>query len=259
MRKLLVLSVALTLLLGLGISGSWADTINGTTVNEITVFDQHGSGTGWDGQQEFKEVEPGAIAGDTWDLRGVWYDYAQKQLYVVAGFNLQTGAYDANHSALPVGDLFIKTDGTPILTLDGVGGTVKNSIYGTYNYAVTLGGSVYSLIGDTLLLQANASSSLGAANPYALAAHGVTSQTTPVTFGQLGIGSVGADFLLGDYYACYDLGFLGSDAANAFLHLTYACGNDGVNGKVPLPGALVLLGGGLVRLVAYSRRKRALV
>lgn len=39
---------------------------------------------------------------------------------------------------------------------------------------------------------------------------------------------------------------------------TATCANDVVQGCVPIPGALLLLGGGLVRLAGYARRKRSL-
>ena len=50
-------------------------------------------------------------------------------------------------------------------------------------------------------------------------------------------------------------GGLALDSAN---HITDE-GFDGVMQLQPLPGALVLLGAGLVRLAAYGRRKKAVI
>jgi hypothetical protein len=56
-------------------------------------------------------------------------------------------------------------------------------------------------------------------------------------------------------------GGLFQDDPNGVFCLTWGtstCANDVVQGCVPIPGAMVLLGAGMVRLAAYSRRKRAM-
>jgi len=270
MKKALILMAGLLLVLGM--SQAWADTLNGITVTAVTVFDQHGngdtSGTQWYGNQEYKEVEPGAATGNNWDFRGVWYDAANKALYVVAGFDMSVGAGDGTFT---VGDLFIRTGGViPNLTLDGVGGVVNNGVYTADGLGYTIaiqGGTAYLLTATSQLQQANATSSVGEANPYILLASGETVLANnlvtygPVTSGTGTETTTGATLALtGDYYACYDLSFLSfADIADSFYHLSYSCGNDGVNGyvpqgAVPLPGAIVLLGAGLLRLAAYRRR-----
>ncbi|AEB10018.1 VPLPA-CTERM sorting domain-containing protein [Desulfobacca acetoxidans] len=41
-----------------------------------------------------------------------------------------------------------------------------------------------------------------------------------------------------------------------FFWASGTCGNGPIDGKVPLPGAMLLLGAGMARLVAYARRRR---
>lgn len=42
----------------------------------------------------------------------------------------------------------------------------------------------------------------------------------------------------------------------SFFWASGTCGNGPIDGKVPLPGAMLLLGAGMARLVAYARRRR---
>jgi hypothetical protein len=73
-----------------------------------------------------------------------------------------------------------------------------------------------------------------------------------------------------NFYPLSDFALSGADTANLSVHLSnvpattnifiegWLAAQQSGSSVVPLPGALVLLGAGLVRLVAYSRRKRAL-
>ena len=55
---------------------------------------------------------------------------------------------------------------------------------------------------------------------------------------------------------CTDLGLI-PDTGDTWFHLTQECGNDNLMGHfVPLPGAFLLLGAGLTRLIAYVRRRQ---
>jgi len=263
------------------ISVAWADTINGSAVTAVTVFDKHGNGdtTGnsWYGNQEYREVEtpPNAATGNTWDFRGMWFDASAKKLYVVAGFDLSLGAHYAGQTNyLPMGDLFVRTGAAnPFLTLDGIGGSAPNSTYTVdgkgYTYAI-VGGTAYLLKTTSTLLQANAASSVGDANPFLLKYLNETQVATGlVTYGSVAAGSSGTDTITnvahalgGDFYAAYNLAWMGADLGDSFFHLSYACGNDGVNGfipsgSVPIPPSVLLLGSGLVGL-AYARRRRLL-
>ena len=172
---------------------AWADNINTTNVTPITIQDGHynpGAPMGdWYGQQEYQEVEwissnSYATPGNTWDLRGMWW--ASGKLYVVTGFNPNSGG--GNESQYPMGDLFIMTTDTPVLTdHNGVGSTQANSVFGGtnalgYDVAVTIGGKGYSLSPETYLRNADASSSLGAANPFKVDDYSTVTSLDPQSF-----------------------------------------------------------------------------
>ena len=56
---------------------------------DITIFDQMSSGTGWWGQQENNEVEPGCVGGQQWDLEGFYLDQDTAMLYMIGGYNFR--------------------------------------------------------------------------------------------------------------------------------------------------------------------------
>jgi hypothetical protein len=73
----------------------------------ITINDEHSSGSGWYGSSEDQEVEPGCITGQQWDLEGFFVNGLT--LSMVAGYNLVTGV--PGYPQVVSGDLFIDVDG----------------------------------------------------------------------------------------------------------------------------------------------------
>lgn len=282
MKKFFIVMGAIGVLALLA-SGAWADNINGTTVNAVTVYDGYGTGSGVEGHQEVNEVEPGASTTplNAWDFKGMFYDPNAKALYVVTGFqvNQNTGAgNDGGWGNFPLGDLFIYTGASTVnTTITATGGSNPNSDFTAdkngYDFAVrTSGGTfgtVYDLSPTSTLLQAN-QQALGKANPYLLQLADSPNTEPTVATGKVSFGSIasgtGTDYdagsfsLAGYYFIKYDLGWLDGSIVNSFFHMSYSCGNDGIDGlitpgaAVPIPGSLLLLGTGLFGLAALRGR-----
>jgi hypothetical protein len=235
----------------------------------ITIYDgkeQSPNYTGTGVGREVNETEPGTVTTPiaSWDFEGFFLN--GNTLTAVAKFDLALGAIDTNGtSRLPVGDLFIKTDGTPLMDTSGFPNvnkpnTVSNSTYNTYTYAVIFNshdslnaGQAYSLTGTSQLFTAQGNA-VNSSNPWQYAKDG-TSIGSPLTWVTGQLDATDPSGFGGHYFAQIDLSSL-TGLGNAHFKLTYQCGNDDLHGKVPLPGAVLLLGAGMARLVAYARRRK---
>ncbi|RLA99175.1 MAG: hypothetical protein DRG83_13440 [Deltaproteobacteria bacterium] len=247
-------------------SSTWALDLG----NNITIYDNRSSGTGWfAGSQanphEDQEVEPGMQTGQVWDLEGFFLDGTT--LAVVGGFDFEDGygGYDS-------GDIFIDTDGVvkygtdaELGQMSGDGITTISNVYG-YEYVLDLDFdsmtySVLQLSSDSFLsvyFDENEGS-----NPWRYKEGGSKVsgwQGKSFEFYKEGLGdSEVADLLGGSHYAfAVDLGFL-PEGTEFISHFTIECGNDNLMGQgtipAPEPATMLLVGTGLIGLAGLVRRK----
>lgn len=253
MKKFLVVSVALALVLGAGIGGAWGYTFPNNTYIEAykgnSVSNATGLGT------------PAPANNPPW-----WDVIGNPQIFETYGANLSGntltiftnwGPEDVPTYGAITADLFIDTnlDGTFDYAVQ-LSAVLTNGGLGNFNASI-LGAGVPTTSQD---LFAASGLYYGGRYDYAtgnlkvpvLGTGSDTGKTAAVTWAAAGNDP--------DYSIAVNLANVpGFDPTSfAFLWGTGTCANDTAAGKVPLPGALLLLGAGLVRLANYGRRKRNL-
>jgi len=230
---------------------------------DITIDDEISSSTtGWYGQEEDQEVEPGCVGSQAWDLEGFFLKGSELQ--AVGGFDFKNGV--ANYPSYTTGDIFIDTDGstTSSITQTSYGQTNVNNNFG-YEYVIDLSFDDYSY----KVLKLNSDSTTvtvsyyqnQSSNPWKYAYGG-----TEITGGG-GTFAYYADLLDADvdglqggsHYAItgFDLNFISGMAFTS--HLTLGCGNDNLMGSgtapVPEPATIILMGTGLLGIAGVGRKK----
>jgi hypothetical protein len=271
MRKLLLLSCTLALVVGLAASGAWADQVfpNNTEVqswwsgkeytssfSQSTYVPGVTSGNWYDviGDPGVFETYGAVLSGSQLTIHTNWpgqnfYDHfnGYSRDAVTADLFIRAGTGSSWTYAIALGNL------NPLNSADNLGrmGTVYvNPDYNTSTYYFGTSGLIYGGLYNTGTI----------ANP--------TGAVVPV-FATSGTSSYQNANLVswtsGD--PVIDLSLLTGFNINGgwnFLWATGTCANDTALGSVesrgappvPLPGAMVLLGAGLVRLGAYGRKRR---
>ncbi len=265
MKKVLLTSlIVVSLGLCSGMAMAWDYNNFGTN---ITIYDGNGDGTdsGWHkgttspaGIYEDQEVETfsghySASIGQIWDMEAFFIN--NKTLTMIGGFDLINGVVNTGdiygNGYIDPGHIFIDS---------GSDGTYDYAIAFT-NEASGVSAKAYTLTTSSHLLATKYFT--GTSSPWMLAVNGEDSTDLGATY--LGFsGSTDLPNIVtggsGTHNAIQiDLSNL-TLGTNFTVHFTMECGNDNLMGKVnsvPIPGAMWLLGSGLLGLVGIRRRRQS--
>jgi hypothetical protein len=239
---------------GLMVSTSWAIPLgDNITISDLSYMTPGNIGyNDWYSNREDQETEPWTLRTQDWDLEGMFYNGASRELTIVGGYDFVNG-----RQGYITGDIFIDVNANAPLgsALDGTGanGIAPSSIFG-YDYVVDLNFdltpgdginhtySVYALPNGTVvdLVREIINDS---SNPWRYTAtrpenlfnaplagyeNLALQYQTGLTDLQIGNGLVGGLHNL----LTIDLDFV---TAPALIHYTYGCGNDNNLGYLPAP------------------------
>lgn len=256
---------------------------------DITISDKVYT-TGWYGNREDNETEPGTVIGQQWDLER--FDLSGNTLSLIGGYDFKNGVSGFNS-----GDLFIDVDGDAVYGKDVFGGsgnqytTDSNTRY-NYDYVVVFGRTTSAIEGGVLdgnysIYRIDNETTVtayyrqnDASNPFRLNPteyDGVGDTAVLVGTGSLGFSSFEQNTpdLMGyngnntHNKMTVDLSLLASAEGihlndGTLFHFTVGCGNDSLIGYVPtsVPDGgltLAMLGIAFIGLGSVSRvlaRKR---
>ena len=217
----------------------------------ITVYDGNGDGTesGWHkgttspaATYEDNEVEaPNAVGNQNWDMEAFFWNGTN--LTMVGGYDIIAG----ENGILP-GHIFIDNED------NGAG----------YDYAIAFtatAATAYELTGSSTTTPTTYFSS---SDPWKLNNAGEVQDTLSATYYGFS-GSVDGTGITGgnDTHNAVSIDLSGLTLGTSFVaHFTMECGNDNLMGRtdrstpnVPIPGAVWLLGSGLLGLIGVRRKK----
>ena len=282
-KILALLVIAIFLMVGNGMAYSTLDDVV-KGVN-ITTMDGFGSGTAWySANKEDNEVEPSMQTGQIWDLEAIYWESSKSTLFMIAGFDFKDGGGPTSHSPDEVwssGDVFLfGSTFDYVLDFD----RVSESGDDKYQNNLDVSGSGNENAGGW-----SGSFDVYSAGSGELDTHGVyyqyynhdvsdpyahdNSTDTPVEsdisyffYGGLGGGTIASggrnthnDDSSNDihYVLALDLSDIGVDFSGFGVHMTLECGNDDIEGQIPVPepATMLLFGTGLIGLAGHGRKK----
>ena len=260
--KLLILSVTVLFLFS---GGAWALTFSelGT---DITIDDNRDRSGDWSGDsdsrgvKEDKEVEPGMVATQYWDLEA--FTLNGNILSMVGGWDF-TGISPEGYTS---GDIFIDINGDAKYGVDaeGFSGNMNYDYVIDINWITGQNSGNYDVYSIKNLLDdqfQDTTYNSPQSDPWKF----IKKDDQSIFSGSFSAGKLTDKPFDGDdhYYATgFDLSFLTSDPyfSGVFTsHFTMQCGNDNLMGSgtapVPEPATMLLLGIGLIGIAGISRKK----
>jgi hypothetical protein len=278
MKKLLVLSLGLALLMGLGVGGAWADNL--IVFPDTTLIQSYSAGatpqpydsTNLNDSQYVKTDGSGGTwydyIGSAYQTYGATYDPTTQKLYLytnIAGADFSEDL--GGGKSATVADLFLNF-GWSANTFDTAvimsgsnqsksAGWVWTGFTPVTSIAQMAGAGSNWIIGGKYDFD-NPQSVPVLTNGEGTAYPAIDVWWTKGTYSVAGLELPASDIWqvevdLGDYSGFNPDQF-------SFLWGTGTCANDTITGSyaaTPIPGGLLLLGAGLLRLAGYGRRKRS--
>ncbi len=230
--------------------------------SNITGYDGVGDGsTGWYGNQENNEVEfktnsngstTKANTGQKWDLEAFYWNSGTSTLTMIGGYNFINGEAWTGYAADRAGTV----DPGYVFIDVGNNNTWDYAIGWSYtlgtqsNNVSSLSAVIYDLNGGNLFQNVGATP-FGASDPWRTNIAGLTG--TDIVGQYFGMETVDGEKrnAIGFNVSSLNLG------TGFSTHFTMECGNDNLVGsEVPVPGAIWLLGSGLLGLVGIKRRQQ---